>query len=199
MIWALLAVVVVVYFWWNAGNKSSSKNDHLPTAVTNQKPKNTPIEHSMRFMDLRIQAIRKEKVAADNWARKWGESKLQEIDGLDGVEFEAYLQGLFTAMGYLVEMTPSTGDFGGDLILAKDGQRTVVQAKRWQGTVGSDAVQEALSGKAYYVCDHAWVVTNSIFSRKAKELAFSTGVRLVDRGALSKMIGKQQGEKNNGR
>ncbi len=196
MIWVLLAIGVVAYLWWNTSKKSCSLQE-TPSPAPQPKPVDKSFEHTMNFMDVRLQKIRRKKTEADSWARKWGSAKLQEIDSLDGVEFEAYLQGLFTAMGYQVEGTPSTGDFGGDLILTKDGERTVVQAKRWQGTVGTDAVQEVLSGQAYYQCDHAWVVTNSSYSRKAKELAMSTRVLLVDRGALAKMIGKLQGGKKN--
>ena len=55
--------------------------------------------------------------------------------------------------GYAVELTATTGDYGADLILTKDRQRIAVQAKRYRGSVGVQAVQEGLSGQAYYRCE----------------------------------------------
>ena len=53
--------------------------------------------------------------------------------------------------------------------------------------VGIKAVQEVASGKSYYDCDDAIVVTNSHFSKAAKELAEKCGVGLIDREYLKKL------------
>ena len=68
------------------------------------------------------------------------QSGIREIDVMQGVEFENYLEVLFSCMGYKVETTRATGDFGADLILKKDGQTIAVQAKRYSKTVGVEAV-----------------------------------------------------------
>jgi len=52
-----------------------------------------------------------------------------------------------------VDLTATTGDYGADLILTKDRQRIAVQANRYRGSVGVQAVQEGLSGQAYYRCE----------------------------------------------
>lgn len=65
--------------------------------------------------------------------------------------------------------------------------KTAVQAKRYQNIVGIKAVQEVASGKSYYDCDDAIVVTNSHFSKAAKELAEKCGVGLIDREYLKKL------------
>lgn len=44
-------------------------------------------------------------------------------------------------MGYDVQNTPLSGDQGADLILEKFGEKTIVQAKRYQGNVTNRAVQ----------------------------------------------------------
>jgi len=61
-----------------------------------------------------------------------------------------------------------------------------VQAKRYSGTVGAHAVQELLSGIAYYQTEQGLVVTNAYFSRQARELAEKGGVTLWDRDDLVK-------------
>ena len=117
-----------------------------------------------------------------------GLKNTNEINKLSGVEFEKYLSEFFKGKGYEVETTPTTGDQGTDLILKKNGKRISVQTKRYSGTVGNKAVQEALSGKIYYNCDESWVITNSTFSNSAKDLAEKSSVKLIDGTDLKKQI-----------
>jgi restriction system protein len=79
-------------------------------------------------------------------------------------------------------------DYGADLIIEKDGIRTVVQAKRWRVYVGEDAVREAYSAKNYYNCTEAMVVTNNNFSNMAWNLAKVNNVKLWNRPYLIRML-----------
>jgi restriction system protein len=111
-------------------------------------------------------------------------SGIREIDRMDGRTFERYLELVFRHRGFAVQRTRTNGDFGGDLLLRRGEEQTVVQAKRYQGKVGVKAVQEAVAARGYYRCDHAIVVTNSFFTRPARELAEANDVELWDREAL---------------
>jgi Restriction endonuclease len=75
---------------------------------------------------------------------------IEDVDLMDGLEFERFLGDLFRAMGYQSRVTKASGDQGADLIIEKFGDRTVVQAKRYSGTVSNSAVQEAVAAKAHY-------------------------------------------------
>jgi restriction system protein len=116
--------------------------------------------------------------------RRLTTSGIAEIDGMDGRTFEKYLENLFNRLGYRVERTRYVGDYGADLVTRKDGVRTVIQAKRYQGKVGIKAVQEAVASKGYYDCTAAMVVTNSTYTKQAVELARANGVELWDRDRL---------------
>jgi len=70
----------------------------------------------------------------------------------------------------------------------KDKHRVAVQAKRYLGSVGVAAVQEALAGMSYYKCDSAWVVATGQFTKNAIELAEKSKVRLIGRKELGKML-----------
>lgn len=107
---------------------------------------------------------------------------------LSGPEFENLLYRLFEAMGYAVQKTGKTGDQGADLIANKDGQRIAIQAKCYTGTVGNDAVQQAISAQKFYDCNRAMVVTNSNFTREAIELAKISSVKLISNGELSELL-----------
>ena len=47
-------------------------------------------------------------------------------------QLRSLLEVLFGKLGYRVENTRYAGDYGEDLVIAKDGIRTVVQAKRYK-------------------------------------------------------------------
>lgn len=72
--------------------------------------------------------------------RRMVQSGISEIDQMTGRQFEEYVGTLFTSQGYSHKYTPTTGDYGADLILKKGQETIVVQAKRYKQTVGVKAV-----------------------------------------------------------
>lgn len=110
---------------------------------------------------------------------------VEDFNKMSGVDFEVYLANLLKSKGYSdVSGTPATGDQGADLIAKKGGKIYIIQAKRYEGAVGNGAVQEVASAVKFYSGDEGWVITNSIFTKSAKELAQKVGVRLIDGHAL---------------
>ncbi len=57
---------------------------------------------------------------------------------------------LFEAEGFGVKHIGKRGDFGTDLALMSGDTKTVVQAKRWIGSVGPGAVKEVAAALARY-------------------------------------------------
>jgi restriction system protein len=115
-------------------------------------------------------------------------SGIASIDTMDGFQFEEYLALLFKAHGYKTKVTKGRGDFGADLILHKDGNTIVAQAKRYSKNVGIQAVQEVSSSMKHYKANKSIVITNSYFTKSAIELAKSNDVDLIDRDKLIKML-----------
>jgi restriction system protein len=113
---------------------------------------------------------------------------IAEIDRMDGIAFERYLEVLFRQQSYHTERTPPSGDFGADLILSKDCLRTVVQAKRYTKNVGVKAIQEVVAAQKMYHGAKALVVTNSHYTKAARHLAQVNHVELWDREHLVTMI-----------
>ncbi|MBC6976072.1 restriction endonuclease [Bacillus sp. Xin] len=118
-------------------------------------------------------------------------SGIHYIDRMDGHQFEVYLKALFRELEYRLEVTKQSNDFGADLVL-KGKNRIVIQAKRYgmKNRVGIRAVQEIYAAQAYYKAHEAWVVTNSVYTKQAKELAEACHVKLIDRVELQKLINK---------
>jgi len=113
-----------------------------------------------------------------------------KVDKMNGEEFETFLESLFDNLGYRVFRTQLSGDFGADLVLENTNEKVVVQAKRYSKNVGVSAVQEVVTAKKYYECNKAFVVTNSFYTRPAKDLAKVNKVRLYDRDWLEDAISK---------
>lgn len=120
--------------------------------------------------------------------------QINDIDQMSGIEFEKYVADLLKDQGYRnIRLTPQAGDFGTDVLAERDGLRYAVQVKRYRGNVNVDALYQSLGGRDYYGCDRAMVVTNSVFTQAAKELASKANIQLVSRVELLEwMMGFQK-------
>lgn len=107
------------------------------------------------------------------------DEQINEVQGMDGVEYEILCELLFENNGWNVQRTNTTGDQGIDLIASKNGLRLAVQCKRYTGNVGNKAVQEAYSGKKFYDADAAVVITNSFYTKSARTLSQKLDVLLL--------------------
>ena len=107
---------------------------------------------------------------------------------MSGQDFEEYLKVRFEQLGFTVETTKASNDYGADLILHKKNFTVAVQAKRYQGNIGVKAVQEVIGSMAYYEAEKGLVVTNSIFTKNAENLASANNVILWDRDVLVRLL-----------
>ncbi len=169
------------------GNEAPAKQ---PVPLQDHKARH--LADTLAFAKQQQQVLRHKQNEQERWQRHYGSLHIDELKKLSGTEFEDYLAELFKSHGYQVRMTPSTGDYGADLILHKDQHLTAVQAKCYTGSVGVSAVQEALSGMAYYSCHSAWVVTTGNYTVNAVELARQSKVRLLGSDELGKLILQMQ-------
>lgn len=115
-------------------------------------------------------------------------SGINEIDSMNGRDFELFLSHLFKKYGYQTKVTSYQNDYGADLILTKNQKKIAVQAKRWNSKIGIKAVQEVIGAMGYYKTNEAWVITNNEFTEPAISLAKSNNVKLFNRQALIDMI-----------
>lgn len=98
-----------------------------------------------------------------------------------GEEYEVYVADLLRRQGFRdIEFTAKTGDYGVDLLATHGRHRYAVQCKYYTGSVGGFAVQEAVAGMAYYGCERALVVTNSVLTKNAHALAKANGVDVLE-------------------
>ncbi len=126
--------------------------------------------------------------------RKYLNSGMNIVDKLSGIEFEEFLLVHFKNMGYKGNTTPSTNDYGADLILYKDSEKIVVQAKRYSKKVGIEAVQQVIGAREYYKANRCIVITSNFFTPNAINLANSSNVELWDRNILINLMIHKNGK-----
>lgn len=119
-------------------------------------------------------AERKQKIA----------SGMNNISEMTWIEFEKYLASIFRSAWYSIDMTPESWDQWADIIAEKNARRIVIQAKRYTGSVGNGAIQEVIWAIRYYDGTEWWVITNSIFTNSARELARVNHIILIDGESL---------------
>ena len=123
---------------------------------------------------------------------KLGRTGLQYIDGLSGYDFEAFLHAKFLTLGYKVKHTNNSGDYGLDLIVEKNSKKIGIQAKRYSNNVPYKAIQEAYSGKRFYGCDEAWVITTAKdFTKQARNGALQLDIKLFNINDFAEFLENQ--------
>lgn len=114
---------------------------------------------------------------------------IDEINTMDGREFELFTGKLFNAIGYTnVTVTQSSCDFGADVIAEKDDVKFAIQCKRYGSPVGVSAVQEVIASKSLHDCHVACILTNNTFTPAAEELARKNLVILWGGNKLKEFI-----------
>ena len=116
-------------------------------------------------------------------------SKLFDFDKLDGHSFEYLCADILRYNGFTkVMVTSRSGDYGVDILCEYKSDSYAIQCKCYNHTVGNKAVQEVVTGKIFYKCDKAVVMTNNYFSKAAEETARITDAYLWDRHRLSELL-----------
>ena len=105
-------------------------------------------------------------------------------------EFEALVQEAFRLRGFSVQRLGGDGPDGGvDLVLARDGEKTLVQCKQWRAfKVGVSVVRELYGVMAAQGATAGIVVTSGTFSQDAIDFAGGRNVRLIEGVELHAMI-----------
>ncbi len=165
----------------------------LPGAATHEVASLLPIGQAASprmLVGILVAALVASAVVALYQRIRVSRSGITGVDRMDVKTFEAFLAALFGDLGYEIEGSRVHGDFAAELVVAKDGTRTLVEGKRWSKHLGVTAVQAALGAMTDYHCDAAIVVANRQFTRQAKRLAKANGIALWDR---EKLVGKLLG------
>lgn len=121
-----------------------------------------------------------------------GKRKPQEIDLMEGHDFEYYCADLLKEHGFQeVEVTKASGDYGVDILAQREGITYAIQCKRYDAPVGVHAIQEVYAGRDYYDCMVGAVMTNQYFTEPAVKVAQKLKILMWDRDYLEEMASEQ--------
>jgi restriction system protein len=115
---------------------------------------------------------------------------LESIRKLSWSDFELLIGEAFRRQGYAVEERGGSAPDGGvDLVLRKDGQKTLVQCKHWKSRqVGVSIVRELLGVMTAQSASGGIVVTAGDYTAEARSFARDSRMRLIDGTELAGMI-----------
>ncbi|RYX95129.1 MAG: hypothetical protein EOO28_11940 [Comamonadaceae bacterium] len=134
--------------------------------------------------------------AVGRWRRRQlvttvSESKAADaLDGMTWQQFELLVGEGFRRQGYSVTEAGGAGPDGGvDLVLAKSGEKFLVQCKQWKAfKVGVTVVRELYGVMAARGATGGFVVTSGQFTAEAVAFASGRNIKLVDGPALLRLI-----------
>ena len=186
--------------WFLRDRDGEHEANRLELRTERLKTATDTLDHAREFLGAK-------KAAQDDAQRRWQAvqeafesqanqrkietERLLQIDPgrLHPDEFERHVGAIFRHLGFSVQGVGNiAGDQGVDLIATRDSLRVAVQAKRYIGSVGNQAVQQVYAGMAHYKCHRCVVVTTGEFTAAARALAKSTGCLLIGAERIASLI-----------
>ena len=130
--------------------------------------------------------------AIKQWERRTlfkTQTSLQTIRELNWKKFELLIGQALREKGYKVIETVDGPDGGVDLVMEKEGRKTLVQCKHWKKSkVGVKEVRELNGVVAAKGAYGGILVTSGTFTSEALEFAKTTHIELIDGSALNRLI-----------
>jgi restriction system protein len=119
-----------------------------------------------------------------------GQRDLESVRALRWQEFEHLVGEAFRRQGFRVEERGGAAPDGGvDLVLFRDGRKTVVQCKRWRTKqVGVALVRDLYGAMTAETADEAIFVSSGEYTADARRFADGKPIRLVDGSTLLEMV-----------
>lgn len=127
---------------------------------------------------------------ADEWRKKFD---IEEINPpvkkiTSPFEYEKNIADKLKELDFNTQVTKASGDQGVDVLADKNEISFAIQCKMYSSPVGNKAVQEVVAGREYYHCNYGVVVTNTSFTKSARQLANTNNVILLNDNELENLL-----------
>ncbi len=111
---------------------------------------------------------------------------LDDLQAMTPSAFESWVQQLFRSRGYYAHNTPDSNDHGVDLwVVSPQGERAVVQCKRYRGVVGGVVIRELYGVMQHEGTPRGFLVTTGTISAPARRWAQGKAIELIDGARLA--------------
>ncbi|MDM8520154.1 restriction endonuclease [Anaerolineales bacterium HSG6] len=105
---------------------------------------------------------------------------LAQLKAMDPIVFEYLTAALFERKGYKTHLTVTSGDEGVDVLATKNFRKTVIQCKRYGGSVGQPTIRDLYGTMQHNKAADAYLVTTATVTKQAQEWAKGKPIHLVD-------------------
>jgi restriction system protein len=128
-----------------------------------------------------------------------GQRDLASIKRLSWQDFELLVSEAYRRLGFAVEEVGQGGADGGvDLLLTRQGRKTLVQCKRWKARIGAPVVREQFGLMHHHNAHDVKIVCASGFTKEAINFAADKAIELVDGEGLLALVNSLQRGRRDG-
>jgi HJR/Mrr/RecB family endonuclease len=108
-------------------------------------------------------------------------NSVTDLVNLSPTEFEDMVVELYRIAGHQAKRTGEVGDGGVDVVVqAKNGEKWIVQCKRWKGSVGAPVVRDFYGAMQHEKADKGTIIAAGRFTQPAVEWANGKPITLYD-------------------
>jgi restriction system protein len=128
------------------------------------------------------------------------QQSLETLRATSWKDFEYLVAEAYRRQGFTVDYSVSKGSDGGvDLVLQRDGRRSLVQCKQWKAfSVGRPVLQQMFGIMTAEGADEAIIVTSGRFTGEAREFANGKPMQLLDGSNLLELVKSVQAGRETG-
>ena len=131
-------------------------------------------------------------------SKLFGVSATEQLANLSPVEFENMVAEIYRLSGHKAKITGKSGDHGVDILVnAKNGEKWVVQCKRWRTPVGESVVRDFYGTMQHEKAAQGAIITASRFTKPAIEWAKGKPIRLYNGEQLLKIWNRAKQKQTN--
>jgi hypothetical protein len=188
--WILWAVIRVVLFF---------SPEPIPTSMLIPEPLSTRLFFLAGIL-LLVGWAAWEYLRRYQMRRKASHLNSRDLLDLPPGELEEMTAELFRKLGHRARRTRASGDHGVDVVVdAKNGQRWVVQCKRWRKQVGEPIVRDFYGTMQHEKAAQGAIVATSGFTPQAAEWAKGKPLHLYDGEEFMKLWSRAGSQQTNAR
>jgi restriction system protein len=171
IIWSVLAIARVLLFLLA-----------LPTiSLFVHEPLNTIAFFSTGTVLIVLKIVRTIEHRRDIQQKADAARNVEDLLNLSPKAFEEMVVEFYIALGHRAKRTGATGDHGVDVVVhTSEGEKWVVQCKRWRGTVGEPIVRDFLGVIQHEKADKGAIITTGKFSAQAREWVKGKPLTLIE-------------------
>jgi restriction system protein len=184
--WVSVVLAAIVYFGLRFFLPAISADDRVTQSIVKAAAKVAPFFALLFLFPVPLSLLN----AAKRRRLLNSQIGLSTIRALHWSEFELMVGEAFRRQGYAVEERGGSAPDGGiDLLLHKDGEKTIVQCKHWKKQqIGVSVVRELLGVMVESHADRGILVSSSRFTFEAQEFSRGKQIDVMDGEALYRLL-----------